>query len=69
MTDVLVSSLNRNSVSVFQGTSGGGLSELTELTAAGAYEAAAADLTDDGTQDLVVASSSHQVDVFTGSCG
>ncbi|MFF4259623.1 FG-GAP repeat domain-containing protein [Streptomyces sp. NPDC001663] len=68
--DVLVSSLNGNSVSVFQGTSGGGLSELTGLTAACAYEAAAADLTGDGTQDLVVASSSNnQVDVFTGPCG
>ncbi|WP_282438426.1 hypothetical protein [Streptomyces sp. Root1310] len=33
-------------------------------------EATAADLTSDGTQDLVVASSADdQVDVFTGSCG
>ncbi|MFF5145106.1 FG-GAP-like repeat-containing protein [Streptomyces sp. NPDC013157] len=71
--DVLVSSLNGNSVSVYTGTSGGSLSELTELTelsAGGAYEAAAADVTSDGTEGLLVASSSDDaVDVFTGSCG
>ncbi|MGW1622965.1 FG-GAP-like repeat-containing protein [Streptomyces sp. NPDC002172] len=74
--DVLVSSLNGNSVSVCTGTSGGSLSELTELTeltelsAGGACEAAAADVTSDGTKDLLVASSSDDaVDVLTGSCG
>jgi hypothetical protein len=41
----------------------------TLLTADGAYEAAAADVTSDGTKDLLVASSSDDaVDVFTGSC-
>ncbi|RPE44231.1 VCBS repeat protein [Streptomyces sp. Ag109_O5-1] len=67
--DVLVSSDNGNSVSVHTGTSGGSLSELTELSADGAYEATAADVTSDGTKDLLVASSSDDaVDVFTGSC-
>jgi hypothetical protein len=70
VTDVLVSSLGGNSVSVFRGTSGGELTGPTELAAGGAYEATAADLTSDGIQDLVVASSgSDQVDLFTGSCG
>ncbi|QJT06169.1 VCBS repeat-containing protein [Streptomyces asoensis] len=59
-----------DSVSVFQGTSGGELTGPSELAADGAYEATAADLTSDGTQDLVVASSgSDQLDIFTGSCG
>ncbi|MGW7256301.1 hypothetical protein [Streptomyces sp. NPDC054834] len=43
MRDIRVSSLSGNSVSVYQGTSGGELTELTELTSAGAYEAAAAE--------------------------
>ncbi|MFF4396676.1 hypothetical protein [Streptomyces sp. NPDC001480] len=52
------------------GTSGGDLTQLTELTSVGAYEATAADLTSEGTQEIVTASSSDdELDVFTGSDG
>jgi hypothetical protein len=41
-----------------------------ELTATGAYDAAATDLNGDGTKDIAVANSSaNRVDIFTASAG
>ncbi|MFD3926141.1 FG-GAP-like repeat-containing protein [Streptomyces sp. NPDC058614] len=68
-TDVLVSSLKGNSVTLFQGSETGELTQLAELSATGAYDAAAADLDGDGVRDIAVANSgAGQVDVFKGAC-
>ncbi|RPE40520.1 hypothetical protein EDD90_3573 [Streptomyces sp. Ag109_O5-1] len=68
-TDLLVSSLRGNSVTPYEGATGGTLTQLTDVPATGAYDATAADLDGDGVRDLVVADSTGgQVGVFRGTC-